>query len=100
MAEGYLTILEKYKTSLPMQAADREAVEKRAAQIRARYFLEEGKNKLSQREFNEARKLLAQANDYYRKSSLSLTVFGLGVAPGATAKLVSFWNRIRFGVKA
>jgi len=26
---------------------------------------------------------------------LSLAVLGLSVAPGATAKLLSFWNRIR-----
>jgi glycosyltransferase involved in cell wall biosynthesis len=100
MAEGYSTILEKYKISLPLQGADREAVEKRAAQIRARYCLEEGKNKLGQREFGEARTLIAEANNYFRKSSLSLTLFGLKIAPGATASVISFWNRIRFGASA
>jgi glycosyltransferase involved in cell wall biosynthesis len=100
MAEGYLTILEKYKTSLPLQPADRETVEKRARQIKAKYFLEDGKSKLSQREFAEARKALAQANEYYRKPGIGLTVLGLGIAPSATAKLVSFINRIRFGDKA
>lgn len=100
MAEGYVTILEKYKTSLPLQATDREIVDKRATQIRAKYFLEEGKSKLDQREFAEARKALALANEYYRKPSISLTVLGLGMAPGATAKLVSFINKVRFGDKA
>ena len=100
MAEGYLTILDKYKTSLPLQAADREAVEKRAAKIRARFLLEEGKNKLAQREFAEAHKLITEANGYFRKSSLSLTLFGLSVAPSTTAKLISFWNRLRFGAPA
>jgi glycosyltransferase involved in cell wall biosynthesis len=99
MAEGYLTILEKYKTSLPLQPADREAVEKRAQQIKAKYFLEDGKSRLSQREFKEARTSLAKANEY-RKPSISLTVLGLGVAPGATAKLVEFVDKIRFGAKA
>ncbi len=100
MAEGYLTILEKYKTSLPLQPADRETVEKRARQIKAKYFLEDGKSKLSQGEFAEARKALAQANEYYRKPDISLTVLGLGIAPSATAKLVSFINKIRFGDNA
>jgi glycosyltransferase involved in cell wall biosynthesis len=100
MAEGYLTILEKYKTSLPLQPADREAVEKRAQQIKAKYFLEDGKSRLSQREFKEARTALAKANEFYRKPSISLTVLGLGVAPGATAKLVEFVDKIRFGAKA
>src|ERR1700722_16345046 len=81
MAEGYVTILEKYQTSLPLQPADREIVEKRTKQIRAKYFLEEGKSKLSQREFVEARKALARANEYYRKPGIGLTVFGLGIAP-------------------
>jgi glycosyltransferase involved in cell wall biosynthesis len=100
MAEGYVTILEKYQTSLPLQPADREIVEKRTAQIRAKYFLEEGKSKLSQGEFGEARKALARANEYYRKTDISLTVLGLGIAPSATAKLVSFINRVRFGENA
>ncbi len=97
MAEGYVTILEKYKTSLPLQPADRETVEKRARQIKAKYYLEEGKSKLDQREFAEARKALAQANEYYKKPSIGLTVFGLGIAPAATAKLVAFINKVRFG---
>lgn len=100
MAEGYLTILEKYKTSLPLQPADRETVEKRARQIKAKYHLEDGKSKLSQGEFAEARKSLAQANEYYRKPGIAVTILGLGIAPGATAKLVSVINRIRFGDKA
>ena len=100
MAEGYSTILEKYKTSLPLQTADREVLDKRAVYIRARYLLEEGKSKLEQQEFKEARKFLAQANKYFQKPGLSVTVFGLGIAPSATAKLISFVNRIRFGAKA
>ncbi len=100
MAEGYSTILEKYKQTLPLKDADRQVVERRAAEIRARYLLEEGKNKLEQRQFAEARKLIAEANSYFRKSSLSLTLFGLSVAPGATVKLISVWNRIRYGASS
>jgi glycosyltransferase involved in cell wall biosynthesis len=100
MAEGYWTILEKYKQTLPLKEADRQVVEKRAAEIRARYLLEEGKSKLEQRQFDEARKLLAEANEYLHKSSLSLTLIGLAIAPGATTKLISFLNRIRHGSSA
>ena len=100
MAEGYVTILEKYKASLPLQPADRETVEKRARQIKAKFFLEDGKSKLSQHDFAEARQALARANEYYRKPSISLTVLGLSIAPSATAKVVSLVNRIRFGDKA
>jgi glycosyltransferase involved in cell wall biosynthesis len=100
MAEGYSTILENYKQALPLKDADRKVVEKRAAEIRARYLLEEGKNKLEQRQFDEARKLIAEANHYFRKSSLSLTLLGLSVAPRATWKLISLWQRIRHGASA
>ncbi len=100
MAEGYSTILEKYQQPLPLQDADRKVVEKRAAEIRARYLLEEGKNKLEQGQFADARKLISEANGYFRKSSLSLTLLGLRVAPAATSKLISVWNRIRYGASA
>jgi len=95
MAEGYSIILEKYKRTLPLKDADRAVVEKRAAEIRARYLLEEGKCKLEERQFDKARELIAEANGYLHSSRLSLAVLGLSVAPGATAKLLSFWNRMR-----
>ncbi len=95
MAEGYWTILEKYKQTLPLKEVDRKVVEKRAAEIRARFLLEEGKSKMDQRDFAQARKLFSEANQYLHKASLSLTVIGLSIAPGATSKLVSYWNRIR-----
>lgn len=97
LAEGYWAILEKYKQTLPLNEQDRSVVEKRAAEIKARYLLEEGKNKLDQRQFDEARKLFSEANGYFRKPSLSLTLIGLAIAPGATTKLISVWNRIRQG---
>ncbi len=95
MIEGYWNILEKFKRTLPLKDADRVVVEKRAAQIRARYLLEEGKCKLEERQFDQARELISEANDYFRKPSLSAAVFGLKIAPGATAKVLSYWTRMR-----
>jgi glycosyltransferase involved in cell wall biosynthesis len=95
MAEGYWTILEKYKQTLPLKEADRKVVEKRAAEIHARFLLEEGKSKMDQRDFGQAQKLFSEANEYLHQPSLSLTVMGLKIAPAATSKLVSYWNRIR-----
>jgi glycosyltransferase involved in cell wall biosynthesis len=95
MAEGYWTILEKYKQTLPLKEADRKVVEKRAAEIHARFLLEEGKSKMGQRDFGQAQKLFSEANEYLHQPSLSLTVMGLKIAPAATSKLVSYWNRIR-----
>ena len=100
MTEAYWWILEKCKQVLPLQETDRAVVEKRAAEIRARYLLEEGKCKLEERQFDKARDLIAEANGYLHSSRLSLTVMGLGIAPGATTKLISFWNWIRNGASA
>ncbi len=97
MIEGYWNILENFKRTLPLNEADRRLVEKRAAQIRARYLLEEGKCKVEARQFDEGRKLLAEANDYLKQPSLSATLVGLKIAPGATAKLMSYWRRKRNG---
>jgi glycosyltransferase involved in cell wall biosynthesis len=100
MAEGYSNILEKFKRTLPLKDADRAVVEKRAAEIRARYLLEEGKCKLDARQFHQGRQLIAEANTYLRRPSLSLAVVGLRIAPQATTKLMSFWSRIRNGASA
>jgi glycosyltransferase involved in cell wall biosynthesis len=100
MIEGYWNILEKFKRTLPLKDADRKVVEERAAQIRARYLLEEGKCKLEERQFDQGRQLISEANDYLHKPSLRMAVIGLGIAPGATAKLMSFWRRIRNGASA
>lgn len=100
MAEAYWGILEKFKRTLPLQDTDRAVVERRAAEIRARYLLEEGKCKLGERQFDKARELIAEANGYLHKSTLSLAVLGLGIAPSATGRFLSFWNRIRNGASA
>lgn len=100
LAEGYWAILEKYKQMLPLKDAERAIVEKRAAEIKARYLLEEGKNKLDQCQFDEARKLFSEANGYLHRPSLTLALIGLTIAPVATTKLISAWNRIRQGASA
>ena len=97
MTEGYWTILEKFKRTLPLNHADRDMIEKRAAKIRAKYLLEDGKCKLEERQYDKARQSIAEANGYLRKPSLSAAVLGLSIAPGVTAKLMLFWRRIRNG---
>jgi glycosyltransferase involved in cell wall biosynthesis len=100
MAEGYWTILDKYQRTLSLSEGQRWIVENRANEIRGRYLLEEGKCSLEQRQYDKARQFLSEANNYLRMSALSLAVFGLGIAPGMTARLISFWNRSRNGASA
>jgi glycosyltransferase involved in cell wall biosynthesis len=100
MIEAYWRILEKCQRTLPLKGADRTVVDERAAEIRARYLVEEGKCMLEERQFDKALDLIAEANGYLHSSKLSLALFSLGIAPTATAKAMSFWNRIRSGTSA
>ena len=100
MAEAYWRILEKTAQSLPLSDSDRRVVVGRAAEIKGQYLLEEGKAKLAERKFDQARALLAEANGYLRKSALSLAVFGLDVAPKATGRVLNLWARRRNGSPA
>jgi glycosyltransferase involved in cell wall biosynthesis len=95
MLQAYWNILEKFRTSLALKDSDREIVTQRSAEIHALYLLEEGKSKLADRDFEKARQLFSEANQHLRRSSLSLTVLGLGLAPSATGTLLSLWRRIR-----
>jgi hypothetical protein len=97
MIEAYWNILEKFKTTLPLAAADRVVVERRAAEIKARYLLEEGKCKSEEGQYAEARQLISEANRHFHKTLLSLAVIGLSVAPGVTAKLISYWRTAKNG---
>jgi hypothetical protein len=95
MVEAYWSILERFKRILPLNDAQREVVEKRAAAIRARYLVEEGKCRLGERQFDKARELFTEANRSLRAPRLSVVLFGLKIAPNMTSKLVSMWSRMR-----
>ncbi|HEV2402549.1 MAG TPA: glycosyltransferase family A protein [Candidatus Sulfotelmatobacter sp.] len=97
MMEAYFNILEKYRSTLPLNDSDRQVVSRRAAEIRAICLLEEGKCKLADREFDKAKQLISEANGHLRRSSLSLTVLGLGIAPSTTRRLLSLWRWMRSG---
>jgi glycosyltransferase involved in cell wall biosynthesis len=100
MAEAYWLILEKADQKLPLTSAQRKLVRDRAAEIRARYLLEEGKNHLAARDFPKARERFSEANHYFRKAKLSLVLFGLKVAPNATSRLFTFWTQRHNGAPA
>jgi len=97
MSEAYWKILEKALSTLSLTDSERELVKNRAIEIRARYILEEAKNQLFIRQFRNARKLLCEANLYFRRPLVRLAILGLGVAPSATAKLIWLWSRVRNG---
>jgi glycosyltransferase involved in cell wall biosynthesis len=94
MVEAYWSILERFKSILPLSDAQREVVEKRAEAIRTRYLVEEGKRQLGQREFVKARELFREANQKLNAPGLSMVLFGLKIAPTVTGKMVSLMNRV------
>ena len=100
MAEACWLILEKADQKLPLSSAQRKLVRNRAAEIRARYLLEEGKDHLSTRNFPKARERFSEANHYFRKATLSLVLFGLKVAPNATRRLFTFLTERHNGARA
>jgi glycosyltransferase involved in cell wall biosynthesis len=100
MAEAYWSILEKADKNLPLNPAQRKLVRDRAAEIRARYLVEEGKNDLSARDFSKARERFSEANHYCRQAKLSLVLFGLKVAPNATSRLFTFLTQRHNGASA
>lgn len=94
MDESYWRILQKAEQTLPLSDHDRNVVQERAKEIQGRYLLEEGKLRLHQGQFDEAKKLLSEANSYLRRSKVSLVLFGLSIAPSATRKIASLVGRI------
>ena len=97
MTEASWNILENFRTSLPLKPGERALVEKRSGEIKAMHQLEKAKAKIGEGELGEARKLMAEANSHLHRPKLSLAVLGLGIAPNATAKLISFLTRRRNG---
>jgi glycosyltransferase involved in cell wall biosynthesis len=95
MAEAYLNILEKTMKSLPLSDSQRTLVQKQATEVRARYCLEEGKYRLQQREFDQAKNFLREANLYFRRSKVSLVLLGLAIAPKTTSRLAFLMEAIR-----
>jgi len=94
MVEAYWKILERAEQTLPLSDADREIVQKRAAEIRARYLIEEAKVQLGEGDFDKAKALFSEANSYLRRPKVSLLLLGLQISPRATTKIISFARRI------
>lgn len=95
MAEFYWKILDKAMRTLPLKQHERETVRKRAAEVRARYLLEEGKVHLNERRPEKARELFVEANRHLRRLKLSFVIGTLRFAPQSTSSVLAAWSRIR-----
>src|SRR5258708_9505758 len=97
MAGGYWSLREKCKETRSLRTTDRGVVEKRGAESRARYLVEEGRCELQERHFDKAREHFGEANRTLKATRLRLVLFGLTIAPKVTGKLTSLWNRVISG---
>ena len=95
MTEAYWQILENALKNLALSEADRAMVQEQAEKVHALYLLDEGKYRLQQKEFEQARNYLRQANRRLRRPKVSLTLAGLAIAPRATGKLASLVERVQ-----
>jgi len=95
MRETYWRILEKAAQTLSLSDRQRELVDHRAAEIKARDLLEEGKLQLRERHPEKARELFTEANQHLRLLKLSIAIRGLQLAPQSTISVISFWGRWR-----
>jgi len=93
MTEAYWKILEKAAATLPLSTEQRGVVEHRAAEIRARHLIEQGKVQLRQRHPEKARELFAEANLHLHTLKLSIAVRSLQLAPWSASRLIAVWNR-------
>jgi len=93
MTEAYWKILDKAAQTLPLSAEQRRVVERRAAEIKARYLIEQGKVQLRQQHPEKARELFAEANLHLHNLKLSIAVRSLQLAPRSASRLIAVWNR-------
>lgn len=99
MIEACSQILEKTRRTLPLSDTDREIVHNRANEIHGMHLLELAKVRLHQGQFQDARKLFAEANSHLHRRKLDLVLLGLGTAPRLTRELFVIASRMR-GVSA
>jgi hypothetical protein len=93
MSEATWKILENTRSNLPLNEAQRQLVQERGAEIRARHLVEQGKLQLREQHPEKACELFAEANRHLRMQKLSIAIRGLRLAPHATSRLISVWDR-------
>ena len=91
MLKAYWDILEKTLRSLPLTDTQARLVQRRAAEIKAHYFWEEGKVQLYKWQVDKARECVSEANRFFRMPKLGLVLLGLRLAPRTTRNLAIYW---------
>lgn len=97
VAEAYCSILQSTLRTLPLTPLERDVVTNRLVESKAMFQLEEAKRQLHSGQFGRARELFCEANRHFRRPELNLAVFGLGIAPVTTGKVIETWSRVRNG---
>ncbi|HME01064.1 MAG TPA: glycosyltransferase family A protein [Terriglobia bacterium] len=94
MSQANRTILERLLRTLPLDQATRDLVRQRWLWVNAMCLLREGRLQLSERQFDKAAKSLAEANEQLRSPKIRVALAGIRVAPNATRKVASLWQKL------
>jgi len=100
MAEAYWKILENAAKALPLNPEQLTLVTRRAAEIRARYLIEEGKAQLREGRPEKAREMFSEANRSAPNLKVSMMIYTLQLAPRSAGNLLAVWDRYRDPHKA
>lgn len=100
MAEAYWKILENAAKVLPLNPEQLRLVTRRAAEIRARHLVEEGKLHLRQGRPEKAKELFSEANRSVPNVKVTLMIHTLQWAPRSAGNLLAAWDRFRHALKA
>jgi glycosyltransferase involved in cell wall biosynthesis len=95
MAEAYWKILANAARVLPLNPEQRDLVTHRAAEIRARYLVEEGKAQLRDGRPEKAREMFSEANRSAPNLKVSMMIYTLQWAPRSAGNLLAAWDRYR-----
>jgi hypothetical protein len=91
MRSGYVQVLTKLETILPLDQRLRHVLRDQIGRIKATSDLEHGRQCLQEGRFEEARRSFTSANAYLRKSKLRWIIAGLQFAPGLTRWAAGAW---------
>jgi glycosyltransferase involved in cell wall biosynthesis len=95
MLAALVTILSTVQANWKLTVEQQILLSGKLKQTQALLALERGKECLRQRDFEQARTLLEQANNQLHRRKISLAVLGLRILPKLTALAIRRWERLQ-----
>lgn len=99
LREGQLAVYRKALTAMDLSAEESALIRAQVERCEALICLDEGKRQLVSRKYGEAATSIAEANIFYRRTSLRLTLILLGISPGIVRWLYLTFLRAKSGLQ-